>query len=96
MVFNGETNGLLVTHLCDNPACVCPDHLHLGTQPSNGKEASERFAFSHPTNKTWKVTFMTKRMMETLFSFYSLSEIAAELHLPYSTVYYYYRKWFIS
>ena len=93
MVFNGETNGLNVLHHCDNSACVCPDHLYVGTQDDNGKNASDRFAFAHPTNKSWKLSFLTKRIMKTLFGSYTLSEIATALNLSYNTVYYYYNKW---
>lgn len=38
---------LHVLHDCDNPPCVRPSHLHLGTHPDNMHEASERRRFPH-------------------------------------------------
>lgn len=37
--------GALVLHQCDNPPCVRPDHLHLGTNQENMDEAVERKRF---------------------------------------------------
>lgn len=34
--------GLCVLHSCDNPPCVNPGHLHLGTVASNNAEAVQR------------------------------------------------------
>ncbi len=35
-------DGLLVLHRCDNPPCVNPDHLFLGTQKDNLQDASAK------------------------------------------------------
>jgi hypothetical protein len=38
----GPPDGYSVCHLCDNPGCVRPDHLAIGTQSDNGMDASRK------------------------------------------------------
>lgn len=44
---NGEDipNGLLVRHKCDNPACINPEHLELGTKKDNSDDKMKRGRF---------------------------------------------------
>jgi len=40
---NGELSaGLQVLHSCDNPPCVCLDHLFVGTREDNMQDASRK------------------------------------------------------
>ena len=42
-IYNGEDPGeLLVCHTCDNPRCINPDHLWLGTCADNMKDKKDK------------------------------------------------------
>lgn len=45
----GGRHGLFVLHNCDNPACVNPDHLRLGTQQDNITDRDKRQRRAPPT-----------------------------------------------
>lgn len=44
-----------INHHCDNPPCIRPSHLYLGTQRQNMRDASKRGRFHVPHTKTLSV-----------------------------------------
>jgi hypothetical protein len=43
-------DGLLVLHKCDNPACVNPEHLFVGTYKENTQDMLQKGRFGYPRN----------------------------------------------
>ena len=42
-IHNGKIlDGLIICHRCDNPGCVNPDHLFVGTQKDNAQDALKK------------------------------------------------------
>lgn len=43
MIFNGEIpKGQCACHKCDNPSCVNPDHIFLGTKADNNRDCKSK------------------------------------------------------
>ena len=45
-------SGQQINHHCDNPICVNPEHLYLGTQAENMRDAARRTRFTVPRTTT--------------------------------------------
>jgi hypothetical protein len=43
--FGEITEGMVVRHKCDNPKCINPEHLELGTQSDNVQDTIDRGRF---------------------------------------------------
>lgn len=42
ILLHGDPGDLIVCHKCDNPRCIRPDHLFLGTQSDNMLDAHDK------------------------------------------------------
>jgi hypothetical protein len=49
-----DPKGMVVMHSCDNPSCVRPDHLQLGTQADNIKDMIAKGRYVKPQSKLSK------------------------------------------
>lgn len=64
----GVPDGQCVLHRCDNPPCINPDHLFLGTVDDNNKDCARKHRFSTPARSratrggTNNLAFLTAEM----------------------------------
>jgi DNA-binding CsgD family transcriptional regulator len=87
--FNGEiSEGLHVLHKCDNPSCVNPEHLFLGTNQDNVNDKVSKNR--HPKGKTHVFSTLTDEVLETILELRkqnkSTKEIGAVVGLHKSTI----------
>lgn len=77
-----EVSGQLVLHSCDNPACIEPTHLSLGSHKDNSEDMvskdRECSGESHHSNKLTEA-----QVVEIYKSSQSLHEVAAQYGISY-------------
>lgn len=72
------TEGMCVLHRCDNPGCVNPDHLFLGTQLENIADRDRKSRTANPPSRK-KLDVEQVRLIRSLArSGWTQEQIAAE------------------
>lgn len=56
LTYGSIPDGLLICHHCDNPRCVRPDHLFLGTYTDNNRDKSAKGRAKSGGDKLRKLT----------------------------------------
>lgn len=85
-----EIWGELVLHSCDNPACVNPDHLRIGTQNENIKDRDikgrQSRGISHYKNEGLLTEETVRDMIKDYREGMSCSDIVKRYGIPYYRV----------
>jgi hypothetical protein len=74
-IYKGEFPGYMhVLHTCDNPSCVNPDHLVLGTALDNSKDKFRKKRENHPIGESAHNARLTQHRANRIREFYSIGE----------------------
>lgn len=78
--------GLKVLHECDNPPCVNPGHLRLGTQAENNQDREAKGRGRQPKGVAHNKAKLTEAQVARVRSGGSASRLAAEMGVTKNTI----------
>jgi hypothetical protein len=90
LAFGSIPEGMFVCHRCDNPPCVRPDHLFLGTPAENSRDAAVKGRMHRPIGTRHPGALLTDAAVRDIRQSYG-SETAIQIARRYgvnrSTIY---------
>jgi len=80
--------GMFVCHRCDNPSCVRPSHLFLGSAKDNSQDSVNKHRISHGERRPCSKlkSYQVLQIKEYLNSGCTLKELAKRYHVSTSTI----------
>jgi len=91
VVFDGrDPTGKVVCHSCDNPPCVNPTHLFIGTQKDNAQDCANKGR--NPGNKTFHPTKLSQQEIDYIKSIVvrgrnsNIKQLAKQFNVSYGMI----------
>jgi len=60
-----------VLHKCDNPSCINPEHLFLGTHQDNARDCAQKMRQARPKGESNGQSILTEKKVRLLREFYT-------------------------
>ena len=83
-LYGAVTNNIGINHVCDNPACVNPEHLYAGTQAENMADVRVR---ERSPNTKFSSTDVVD-ILKMLAAGFTQTEIAKKYNVSQTTIHY--------